>query len=359
MINKKNCLLGLILTSFVLFLIGCSTGLDGGETAVSEHENELATSMLLLPELEAIELNGKRLKVVATTSIIGDVVAQVGGEAIDLTVLMQPGQDPHSYEPGAQDLTAVATAHIIFVNGWDLEESLARDLEEIGTDSHIVAISANIEPLAFAENGHNHEEDNEPEDVRDEQELSETTPHSQSRVDPHVWLSVQHVKQWVENVETVLTSLDETNMDMYARNATAYITQLDELEAYAAEQMASIPEENRFLVTNHDAFGYLAHEFDLTVLGTVIPGMSTLAESSASDLARLIEEMEAHGVCTLFTETTVSDSLSQTVATELDSCAEVQVLQLFTGAVGVAGSGTDNYMAMYRANIDTIVAGLQ
>ncbi len=355
MSKKQNNLSRLILKSviivYALFMVGCSGSSAQSETAVSDvasiqTESEAAADMLILPELKPVELNGDRVQVVATTSIIGDVVAQVGRDAINLTVLIAPGQDPHSYQPSAQDLTAVAEAHVVFVNGWNLEESLARDLTEIGAKGHVVPISANIVPLAFGENGHDQDEGG-------------NEPHPESSADPHVWFSVDNVKQWVENVETVLSDLDPANGETYERNAAAYRMQLDELQAYAEAQTATIPESNRFLVTNHDAFGYLAHEFDLTILGTIIPGMSTLAEPSANDLAKLIGEMEKYGVCSLFTETTVSDSLAQTVATELKDCAEVQILQLYTGAVGPLGSGADSYIAMYRANVDTIVAGLQ
>lgn len=109
----------------------------------------------------------------------------------------------------------------------------------------------------------------------------------------------------------------------------------------------------------HDAFGYFAQEYDFTVLGTVIPNLSTLAEPSAGDVAGLIEKMKEHDVCTIFTETTVSDTLVQTVAAELEGCDEVKVLQLYTGAIGPEGSGAESYIGMFRTNVDIIVEGLQ
>lgn len=336
-------------------VIGCSGGNDetdpeaNGATAVSEvehvEEDELEHAveggMLLLPEVTAVDLNGNPLRVVATTSIMGDVVAQVGGDAIDLTVLMEPGQDPHSYEPSAQDLTAVAQTDVIFVNGWDLEEALAADLENIGEASLVVPISANIVPLAFAEG-----EEGEAE-------------HTHSGADPHVWFSIHNVAQWVDNVAHVLSDLDPANAATYEANTAAYEEALAELEAYAEAQLDTIPAENRFLVTNHDAFGYFAEAYGLTVLGTVIPGISTIAEPSASDLTELIGAMAEHNICTIFTEATVNDTLAQTVAGELANCDTVQVLKLYTGAIGPAGSGADSYIGMFRANVDAIVAGLQ
>lgn len=328
---------------------------EEGQEHGDEHEEE--PEMLTLPELNAVELNGEPLRVVATTSIIGDVVAQVGGDAIDLTVLMGPGQDPHSYEPAAQDLTAVANAHAIFINGWNLEEGLVADLENIGEEAPVVPISANIEPLASAEDEH-HEEEGEEHEAEGEEHEEEGEHHGHGGTDPHTWFDARNVNQWVENVARVLSDLDPANADTFAANAAAYREDLDELEAYATAQLDSIPAENRFLVTNHDAFGYLAEAYGFTVLGTVIPGISTLAEPSASDLADLIAAMEEHNVCTIFTETTVSDTLAQTVAAELDGCETVQVLQLYTGAVGPEGSGADSYIGMFRANVDAIVSGL-
>jgi zinc/manganese transport system substrate-binding protein len=402
---------------------------------------------------------------------------------------MGPGQDPHSFKPAARDLTAAANAHIIFVNGWHLEEGLEEDLENIGEEVPVVAISANIEPLAFAEGdhgGHGHGEEHgehafewagvfdlapgeytwtsarvdgeyadpamkmvvletddsdahgiehvegkaeellESSDTETKENGSTLVPaetayqvtfdealevssftvsveeqgyyvfftehmpfefeadehffkdslgedvepsaeepesghhdHHHGAHDPHVWFSIHSVEQWVENAEHVLSDLDPGNAEVYEANAAAYLAELETLEAYAAEQLSQMPEDNRFLVTNHDAFGYFAHEYDISVLGTIIPSMSTLAEPSASDLAELITEMEEHGVCTIFTETTVSDALAQTVAAELSGCDKVQVQKLYTGAVGPAGSGADSYIGMFRHNVDAIVDGLK
>lgn len=320
----------LLFAAFVLAVISISCG--GAETAVSPTSPE--TEVLTLPTLSAANLDGEPLQVIASTSIIGDVVAQVGGDSIALTTLIAPGQDPHSYEPGAQTLTAVAQADVIFVNGWDLEESLVHNLESIGKDVPIVAISANIEPLPLKDNEH-------------------------SGADPHVWFDIQNVVQWTENAAQVLAELDPANAGVYQANAAAYKAQLANLEADVREQLATIPAENRVLVTNHDSFGYFAQAYDFEILGTVAPGSSTIAEPSAADLTALIGTMKEHGICTIFTETTVSDSLSQTVAAELDECEAVQVVPLYTGAIGPAGSGAESYIAMFRANVEAIVTGLR
>jgi ABC-type Zn uptake system ZnuABC Zn-binding protein ZnuA len=335
-----------ILIGYGVIMAGCGGTEMGMETAVSNAtSSSIETDMLTLPELEASERNGEPLKVVATTSIIGDVVAQVGGDAIDLTTLIAAGQDPHSYEPGARELTAVADADVIFVNGWDLEDALADNLAEIGRGAPIVAISANIKPLVFGAEKHALEEEGEE--------------HDHGGVNPHVWFNVFNVEQWTENVERVLSELDPAGAEIYASNAAAYRDELAALEAYTDVQLKQIPADRRFLVTNHDAFGYFAYSYGFTVIGTVIPGMSTLAEPSANDLASLIEEMGQHGLCTIFTETTVSDTLAQTVAGELNNCEDVNVVKLYTGSVGPVGGGADSYIGMFRANVDAIVEGLR
>lgn len=297
------------------------------------HEHGAEAEELSLPTLQPVERGEQPLKVVATTSIIGDVVAQVGGETIALTTLIQPGQDPHAYTPGTQELTVVADAHVIFVNGWDLEESLVEDLENISQDIPLIPISANIQPLAIGEEG--------------------------SYADPHVWLNSHHVEQWVNNVAQVLSMTDPTNETTYTENANRYLAELAELDTYVQTELAKIPESNRFLVTNHDAFAYFAHAYEFTVVGTVIPSASSLSEPSASDLVELIEEMREYNVCTIFTETTVSDSLAQTVSAELSDCEQVAVQPLYTGALGEADSGDNSYIEMFRSNVDNIVRLLQ
>lgn len=311
------------------------------QTEATDHAHtpgQAEAGELELPAVQPVDLQGSKLRVVATTSIIGDVVAQVGGEAIDLTTLMAPGQDPHSYQPGAQELTAVAQAHVIFVNGWDLEEALSGDLATIGETVPIIPVSAHITPLAIGDEAENHDH---------------------AGVDPHVWFSVTNVEQWVENITHTLSDLDPANAQVYENNAAAYLVQLAELGKYIETSLAAIPAANRFLVTNHGAFGYLAQTYNLEIASTVIPGFSTLAEPSASDLTELISVMQEHQVCTIFTETTVSDQLARVVAEELNFCATVQFLPLYTGSLGPTGSGTDSYLGLMRTNVDAIVAGLQ
>jgi ABC-type Zn uptake system ZnuABC Zn-binding protein ZnuA len=316
----------------IILLAGCALARPAGE------------DVLTLPDLPPAVLDGGRLRVVATTSIIGDVVGRVGGDQIELTVLLQPGEDPHSHQSGATDMAAAAAAHVIFVNGWDLEEGLLRDLAASAGDVPIVPISAGIVPLpaGASPRGDEHEEGD-----------------SHPPADPHVWFEVRNVMRWAQNAARVLAQLDPAHAAAYDANSDAYLTKLAELEIYAEAELAAIPPERRVLVTNHDALGYFARAYGFEILGTVIPAASTLAEPSAADLADLIAKMDARGVCAIFSETTVNDTLAQAVAQELAACAQVRVIPLLVEATGLPGSGADSYIGMFRANVDAIIAGLK
>jgi ABC-type Zn uptake system ZnuABC Zn-binding protein ZnuA len=151
---------------------------------------------------------------------------------------------------------------------------------------------------------------------------------------------------------------DPDNATLYAANAAAYEQELTELEEEMEAALAAIAPEQRKLVTNHDALAYFARRFDFEVVGTVIPGASTVAEPSAQALVALVEVMRAEGVCTIFAETTANTRLADTVAAELRDCPQVQVRPLYTGALGEPGSGGETYIEMMRRNVEEIVAGL-
>lgn len=342
-----------------------------------DHDHSNEGGELMLPELAAASLDGRALRVVATTSIVGDVVANIGGDSIDLTVLMGAGQDPHGYEATPQDLVAMEEADVIFVNGWDLEERLAESIEE-NFDDKYVAISAGIEPIEFGgEHGHDdehgdehdededHEEGEEHDDEHaDEDEHAEEDDHDDdhaghdhSGADPHVWFDIHHGEQWAENAASVLSTLDPANAANYEGNLAAYAEELEALEEELETIVATLPMEKRQLVTNHDALGYFAAAYDFDIVGTVIPSLSTNAEPSAGELAELIDAMQDAGVCTIFGETTDSNTLAETVAAELNDCENVQVVTIFTGALGEGEASS--YIGMLRSNMESIVAGLQ
>jgi ABC-type Zn uptake system ZnuABC Zn-binding protein ZnuA len=324
----------------VVLLAGC-----GGQAAEPAGPTD-PLALLARPAITAAALDGRPLRVVATTSLIGDAAARVGGDSIALTTLMPPGQDPHSYQPAAADLAAVADADLILINGWNLEEGLLGDLATVG-DAPLVPVSAGVVPLPVDE-GEAHEDE----------EDTGAADHDHEGPDPHVWQDVSNVMRWVDNIAATLSEADPANAAAYAANAAAYRAELADLDRFVRQQTATIPPDRRVLVTNHDTLAYFAAAYDFRTLGSVLPGASTLAEATAANLAALAEAMAAAGVCSLFVETTAADQMARTLSEELDGCDEVRVLSLYSDALGPPGSGAESYVGMMRANVATIVEGL-
>lgn len=334
--------IGGMLAALGLLAAGC-----GGAAGTATIAPADPLTPLVLPAVEPAALDGRALRVVATTSLVGDAVARVAGDGVELTTLMPPGQDPHSYQPGAADLTAAARADLIFVNGWGLEEGLIDDLAAISGEAALIPVSAGIVPLPASDEGH-----------ADEADPTAEAGHAHQGPDPHVWQDTGNVVRWVDNIEATLSAADPANAATYAANADAYRDELAELDVFVRAQLAGIPAERRVLVTNHDTFAYFAAAYDFRVLGSVIPGASTLAEPTAANLAQLSRAMADAGVCSLFAETTASEQLARTLAAELDGCPEVTVRTLYSDALGPPGSGADSYSGMMRANVAALVEAL-
>ncbi len=288
-----------------------------------------------LPTLTPVSLGvGERLRVAATTTLVGDVLARVGGDAIDLTVLLPTGADPHTYEPTPADLKAVAQAHVLFINGLGLEEFLERTLRNVGGDRPVVSLSAGIQPRVEEEE-HGHEE------------------HAHGPVDPHVWLDVRNVMIWAENARVALSALDPAHAAQYADRAAAYRQELEALDAWIQEQVARVPPERRKLVVNHPAFGYFADRYGFEQVAAVYP-VSPGAEPSAKEIAELEATIRALGVPAIFAESTVNPALARRIAQDTGA----QVVVLYTGSLGGPGSGAESYVAMMRYNVTAIVEAL-
>lgn len=333
-----------------------------------EHDpaDDPASIDILVAALEPI-VEGEALNVVATTNIIGDVVGQVGGEHINLTMLMPVGADPHSFEPTPREVSTIADADVVFVNGFQLEETLLPVIENSGiAPEHIIPISVGINTIEF---GSDHDHEHEGEEQGEESENSslpglfadtalasegEEHEHQHSGVDPHTWMSPVNVMVWTDNVAAVLTTLDSANADTYTANAASYTSELQDLDAWIEEQIAQIPAENRELVTDHTAFGYYAHEYGLEQIGAVVPAYSTLAETSAQELAELQEAIAGVDVPAIFVGTTVNPDLAEQVAADTG----VQLLPVYTGSLSDADGSAPTYIALMRYNTTQFVTGL-
>jgi copper(I)-binding protein len=205
-------------------------------------------------QLAAADLaDGQKLKVVATTNIVGDIVKQVGGDMIDLTVLLPPGTDPHTFEPSPRDLATVAEAHVVFANGMGLEAFLQDMIENAGGEAVIVHVSDGIELRQFGA-GHAHEHG------------------GHEGTDPHTWTSPVNVLVFVHNIDHALGALDPTHSDDYGKNSAAYEAELEELDSWVTTKIESVPPGNRKFVTDHTVFGYYADRYGLEqVWGRLFP----------------------------------------------------------------------------------------
>jgi manganese/iron transport system substrate-binding protein len=281
------------------------------------------------PPDQAVDASG-RPSVVSTSTMITDWTTLVGGDAVDIEGILDPGADPHVYEPVPQDSVAIEEAELIFYNGYNLEPNLIRLMESVGQNARRIAVGEIVEPLDFAYEGQN-------------------VP------DPHVWGDVENVVQMVELIRDELIQLSPDDAAEFTQNADRLTEDLAQLDGWIESQIATIPPEQRQLVTTHDAFQYYADAYDLEVAGTLI-GISTEERPSAQTVQRLAETIQAAGVPAIFAETTINPQLITTVAEE----AGVQLAseELYSDSIGGLNSPGNTYINMMIANTRTIVESL-
>lgn len=269
-------------------------------------------------------------RVVATTTLIADWMEQVGQDRIQLTSLLQPGVDPHVYEPTPADGVALERAELVFYNGYNLEPGLIRLINATAQQARRIPLAETIDPILSKEDGI-------------------PTP------DPHVWGNVENVLEMVERIRQELTQLLPEEAAFFQANADTYRAELEALHTWIAQQIQTIPPPNRVLVTTHDAFAYYAQAYRLVMGGSLI-GISTEEQPSAQTVAQLVREIRALQVPAIFAETTLNPALIQTVAAE----AGVQVAEqeLYSDSLGEPGSGAETYVEMMRLNTLTIVNAL-
>lgn len=279
-----------------------------------------------------------RLKAVATTTIVGDVVAQIGGDWIDLKLLLPVGTDPHSFDATPQDVALIAEAQVVFANGAGLEEFLEPLIENAGAGNRVVEVSQGIEFIDRAEiSGADEDRD-----------------HEHNSIDPHTWTDPNNVMIWVTNISSTLSEIDPRHADAYRANAAAYRENLAELDSWIRTQVEQIPVSQRQIVTDHTVFSYFAEEYGFAQIGAIVPGYSTLAEPTARELATLEDAIRALDVRAVFVGNTVNPGLAERVAADTG----VQLVSLYTGSLtnpeGDAGSYIDYIQYNVRAITDAL-----
>ncbi|MGQ0607759.1 MAG: metal ABC transporter substrate-binding protein [Chloroflexota bacterium] len=277
-----------------------------------------------------------RLDVVATTTQVGSIAREIGGDEIDLTVLLQPGAEAHDYEMTPAAAAAVEEADVVLRSGAGLETWLDDALETIGGTDVTRDMSDGVTLREAAEL----EADDHGDDGDD------------GAADPHYWLSAPNAVLMVENVEAALASADAANASVFAERTDRLIERLDAADAEVRALMAEIPEEERGIVTNHDALGYFIDEYGLRFVGSVFPNLDVAAEPAPGELADLIETIQTESVAAIFSESAVSPQLARTVAAETD--AEVVDDPLYTDSLGPEGSGAETLDGMLLHNATVI-----
>ncbi|HEY6631091.1 MAG TPA: zinc ABC transporter substrate-binding protein AztC [Rhizobiaceae bacterium] len=291
----------------------------------------MASSGAALPAVAA-----EPLKVVASFSIIGDFARNVGGDRIALTTLVGPDGDAHVYEPKPADAAAVMAADVVLVNGLHFEGFLQRLVDASGTRAAVIELTDGVEPLATTQEAHAHEAGAEE-------------GHAHDAVDPHAFQSVANARIYVKNIADAFCAADAAGCDAYRANADAYAGELDALEAEVKDAVAAIPAEKRTIITSHDAFGYFQHEYGITFLAP--EGISTEAEASAADVAKLIRQVRQDKASAIFVENITNKRLIEQIASETGLKIGGT---LYSDALSDADGPAATYIDMMRNNIGAI-----
>ena len=266
-----------------------------------------------------------RIQVVASFSILGDMVRQVTGDLAEVTTIVGPDADAHIYEPSASDAKAVAGADVIFVNGLGFETWSSALIETSGGDAQVFVATEGVEPLLV-----------------------------DGEIDPHAWNALTNGMIYVRNIAAGMAKVDAANAATYSANADAYVEQLGKVHDNAVSEFSALPDERRTVVTAHDAFGYLEQAYGLTFLAPV--GIDTDAEPSASDLANLIDHLNEIGAGALFVENITSPALVEQISRETG--LEIGG-RLFSDALSEKGGPATSYVAMFEHNLRALITALQ
>lgn len=288
------------------------------------------------------------LPVVATFSVLGDIVAQVGGEAIELNTFVGPDSDAHTFEPSPRDNVTLSRAKLVFEIGLEFETWLDKLYEASGAQAQRVVVSTGL-PLITDD--HDHEA--KPEQHRSGHSESH---HEHGESDPHIWHDVQHLIHITERVREALSDATPDEAARYRANATRYIEALQALDAWVVTQVQRLPESRRKLVTSHNTFRYFAARYGFTIVSTTLGASTDTADPSAGAIAALVDQIKAQAVPAIFAENTHNPKLIQRIARE---AGVDQPPPLYTDALGSPGSSGETLIKMIKHNVTTIVEALQ
>ncbi|HKY56301.1 MAG TPA: metal ABC transporter substrate-binding protein [Anaerolineales bacterium] len=268
--------------------------------------------------------------ILTSTTFLADITQNIAGDRVKVESLLPVGSDPHSYQPTPQDVTKIAQSKVLIINGAEYEHFLEGLLENAGGEREVIEASAGIGPRTDAGDEH-------------------------GGTDPHLWLDPNHVVVYVENIREGLTHYDPDGAAIFQSNADAYVAQLLELDAWISEQVSQIPPERRLLVTNHEALGYFADRYGFTIVGAVLPSVSSDASPSAAQMATLIDQIKSNDTPAIFLDEVENPALAQQIADE-NGVKIVDDLHLESLT---DGSPAGTYIDMMKHNVTQIVNALK
>lgn len=304
----------------------------------------------------------KTLKVVASFDILADVVKNVGGDNVEVTSLVPTGGDPHEFEPSPADAKKLASADVVFVSGFGFEGWLDRLVSASGYKGDLVVVSDGIKPREIVGGHHHHHHDHDEDghdhdggsaDHHEHADADHDHADEKSVSDPHVWNSAANVGVWVQNIEKALVKADPEDASAIEANAERYGKEVADLDAYAHKSIDAVPAEKRKVLISHDAFGYFGRDYGLTFLSPV--GISTEAEASAGDVAKLIDQIKKEGIKVYFFESSNDPRLVRQIA---EATGAEPGGELYVEALSAKDGPASDYLKLFKYNVDQVVAGI-
>ena len=298
----------------------------------------IVTFSLTVPTVSWAE---QPIPVVATFSILGDMVERIGGEHIALTTLVGPDGDAHVYQPTPKAARSVAEADVLFMNGLEFEGWLERLAEAASFDGAMVVATTGVVPIAFEE----HEDD----DHGEHDDHDDHAGHDHGTFDPHAWQSLDNAVIYANNIAAGLAQADPANASAYYTNRAAFVTEIVALKSDVDAMMAALPADKRTVVTPHDAFGYFAEAYNLTFEAP--QGMSTESEVSAADVAALITQIRRESISAVFIESITDNRMMEQIANETGATIGGT---LYSDALSGETGPASTYLDMMRHNATTL-----
>lgn len=315
----KRLVMTVLFLSLAMGLAACGSG-NSKETSGSTTGNE----------------SSGKLTITTTIGMIADVVEQIGGDHVAVTGLMGSGVDPHLYKASQGDIKKLDEADIVFYNGLHLEGKMVDILEKMSKNKKTVAVSQKL----------------------DEAELL-ADPAAPEAHDPHIWFNVSNWISAAEVIRDTLVEMDAVHADEYRQNAETYLAKLKETDNYVREQVQTIPEDSRVLVTAHDAFHYFGKAYGMKVMG--LQGISTASEYGSRDVSELRDYLVDHQIKAVFVESSVPKKAIEAVIEGAKKKGHNVTIggELFSDAMGTPGTPEGTYIGMVKHNVDVIVNALK